>query len=219
MLIRHLRSLILLSKIILYHHIPTVRVTKRQLKTHTKPWITPGIVKSISKHDFFFRKSVKAKDPSLKSFYLHQFKSYRNLIVSLIRRSKTNHYSHYFSMHATNMLKVWNGIKEIIGSNSSKSNSSFSVRINNNVTSDPTTVANGFNDFFTSIADTVRSKIGPTNRHFSHYLSTPNRNSIFLDPVNPTEVLKTINSLSFNKSSGPHSIPPKILNLIKPNLT
>ena len=42
---------------------------------------------------------------------------------------------------------------------------------------------------------------------------------IFLNPVNPSEVLKTINSLSSNKASGPNSIPSKILNLIKTDLS
>jgi len=200
-------------------HVPTVNMTKRELKTRSKPWITQGIIKSISKRNFFFRKFSSTKDPNLKSHYHRIFKTYRNSIVSLIRRSKTNHYSSYFTLHAANMQKVWEGIREIIGSKSSKSTSAPSLNINNNITSDPLTVANSFNDFFTSVADSVRSNIGPTHRHFSHYLSNRNPNSIFLNPVLPVEVLKIINSLSSNKSSGPHSIPIKILNLIKHDLT
>ena len=114
------------------------------------------------------------------------------------------------------MLKVWEGIREIIGSNSKSSPSS--IRVDGHLTSDPKTIANGFNNFFTSIADTVCSNIGPTNRHFSHYLRNPNRQSIFLDCITPAEILLIINSLSFNKSSGPYSIPSKILHLIKYDL-
>ena len=173
--------------------------------------------KSISQRNLYFSKYTKTKNPILKSFFHNRYKSYRNIIVSLTRRSKTNHYSRFFSVNATNMLKVWEGIKEIIGSDSKSSPSS--IRVNGHLTSDPETVANGFNNFFTSIADTVRSNIGPTNRHFSHYLNNSNRNSIFLNRTSPAEVLLTINSLSSTKSSGPHSIPPKILHLIKPDLS
>ena len=102
-------------------HVPTVNISKRQHKTRLKPWITPGIIKSISKRNFFYRKFIKTNDPTLKSFFHHRFKSYRNSILSLTRRSKTNHFSNYFSLHASNMQKVWKGIKEIIGSSSSKS--------------------------------------------------------------------------------------------------
>lgn len=198
-------------------HVPTVQLTRRQLKTRLKPWITPGILKSIDKRDFYSSKYPKTKDPQLKTFFHTRYKMYRNLIVSLIRRSKTNYYSRFFSVNATNMLKVWEGIREIIGSKSKSSPSS--IRINGHLTTNPNTVADGFNDFFTTIADTVRSKIGPTNRHFSQYLPNPNRSSIFLDRTSPAEVLLTISSLSLKKSSGPHSIPPKILHLIKYDLS
>ena len=114
-------------------------------------------------------------------------------------------------------MKVWKGIREIIGSDSKSSPSS--IRVNGHLSSDPNVVANGFNDFFTSIADAVRSKIGSTNRHFSHYLKNHVRNSIFLDRVNPAEVLLTINSLSLNKSSGPNSISPTILRLLRFDLS
>ena len=43
-------------------HVPTVMVTKRQLKTRSKPWITPGIVKSISQRNFYFSKYTKTKN-------------------------------------------------------------------------------------------------------------------------------------------------------------
>ena len=132
------------------------------------------------------------------------YKTYKNHIVTLTRTSKNNHYSQFFSVHATNITKVWEGIREIIGSNSKSS-----IRVDDHLTTDPKVVANVFNDFFTSIADTVCSNIGPANRHFSHYLKNRIWNSIFLDRVNPAEVLLIINSLPLNKSSGPNSTPQK----------
>ena len=95
----------------------------------------------------------------------------------------------------------------------------LTICVDGHLNSDPITVANGFNDFFTSIADTVRSKIGPTKRHFSHYLKECIRNSIFLDRINPAEVLLTVNSLSLNKSLGPNSISPKIIRLLRFDLS
>ena len=48
-------------------HLPTVRLTKRQLKTQLKPWITPGIIKSMYIRDSYFRKFIKAKCPETQS--------------------------------------------------------------------------------------------------------------------------------------------------------
>ena len=78
-------------------HLPKVKLTKRQIKSKTKPWITHGIRKSISKRDFYLRKFIKAKDPILKSNFHDSFKSYRNAIVTLCRRSKSNHFTTYFN--------------------------------------------------------------------------------------------------------------------------
>ena len=77
---------------LLSKHLPTGKLTKRQLKTQQKPWITSAILKSISKRDFYFRKFSKAKDPMVKSEWHELFKRYRNTIVTLCRQSKSNFY-------------------------------------------------------------------------------------------------------------------------------
>ena len=112
------------------------------------------------------------------------------------------------------MRKIWTGIKDLISLKSKKTQNPISLSIGNTVSSDPETVANTFNDFFTSVADKVRSTIPPSNRHFSDFLKNSNPNSIFLQPVSPEEVIKIIRSFSASKSSGPNSIPVRILKLI-----
>ena len=75
-------------------------------------------------------------------------------------------------------------------------------------------VANNFNDFFTSVADTVRASIPNTNHHFSSFFKHRNPNSIFLSPTTPEEVAKINRSFSETKSSGPRSIPVRILRFL-----
>ena len=77
-------------------HVPTVIVTKCQQKTRAKPWITPGTIKSISQRQFYSRKYIQTKDLIMKSFYYQRYKTYKNLIVTLTRKNKNNHYSHFF---------------------------------------------------------------------------------------------------------------------------
>ena len=202
-------------KVLVDRHVPTVRLTKRQIKTKLKPWITPGILKSISKRNFFHKKFIKAKNPETKARFSALFKSYRNSIVTLTKRSKSNHYTKYFNKHSKNMKKVWSGIQDIISSKSLSLSPNISISVGNNVTTDTVTVTNCFNDFFTSIADTIRSKMPQTYNHFSRFLGTPNPNSIFLTPTTPEEITKVIGSFSSSKSSGPNSIPVRILKLLK----
>ena len=96
-----------------------------------------------------------------------------------------------------------------------KSHNPISISVDIGVTSDPVIVANNFNDFFASIVDKVRSEIRGTNYHFSNFLKSRNRNSIFLSPTSPEEVLRVVDFFSETKSAGPHSIPVRILKLLK----
>ena len=96
-------------KDLLDRHIPTVELTKDQVKTQLKPWITPGILKSIDKRDFYHRKFTHCKNKQAKDQYFAIYKSYRNSIVSLCRRSKFLHFTRYFNRNSQNMKKVWSG--------------------------------------------------------------------------------------------------------------
>ena len=118
-------------------HLPTVRLTKRQRKTQLKPWITTGIVKAISKRDFFFSKFVQEKNPEIKAQFHTLFKTYQNSIVTLCRKSKSNYFTNYFNQNSTNMHKIWAEVRNIISLKSKKSRNPISISVDTGVTSDP----------------------------------------------------------------------------------
>ena len=113
---------------------------------------------------------------------------------------------------------MWSGVRNLI---STQANSECSISITNgdSVTSDPNTVANDFNNFFTTIADSIRDKMPPSFNHFSSFLKNPNLNSLVLTPTTTEEIAKVIGSFSKSKASGPNSIPVKILKLINQSIS
>ena len=114
------------------------------------------------------------------------------------------------------MHKIWAGVRNIISLKSKKSHNPISISVDTGVTSYPVIVANNFNDFFSlMIADKVRSEIPDTNYHVFNFLKSRNRNSIFLSPTNPDEVLRVVDYFSETKSADPRSIPVRILKLLK----
>ena len=73
-------------------HIPNIKMSKRQVKCRSKPWISSGIRKSLKIKNKLYKKFIKSK-----SVYYHtKFKLYRNKLNHLIRISKINYYNNYF---------------------------------------------------------------------------------------------------------------------------
>ena len=79
--------------------------------------------------------------------------------------------------------------------------------------SDPTRVANKFNDFFLNIAEKLSAKITKKNTKFQDYLKNPNRSIFSLKETTPDETVKIINELDGKKSSDIHNISPDIVKL------
>ena len=50
----------------------------------------------------------------IKQILFNDYKTYRNSIVELTKKSKLNYYKNYFSQNSNNLRKVWKGIKGII---------------------------------------------------------------------------------------------------------
>ena len=84
---------------------------------------------------------------------------------------------------------------------------------------DPITITNTFNNFFTSIAETVQSKMKFSNKSFRSFLSSNNNNSFIITTTNKEEICKIKSSFNINKSCGPNSIPTKILHPVQDQIS
>ena len=76
-------------------------------------------------------------------------------------------------------------------------------------------IANTFNNYFASIAETTKNSIKYSHKHFSDYLSNESISTLFLQPTDREEIVNIIFSLNINKASGPNSTPYRILFLLK----
>ena len=104
-------------------------------------------------------------------------------------------------------------MRELIFSNNS-TRSNISLESEGKITSDSKTVSKSFNNFFTNIAEELRTKIPYSRHHFSKWLTNPNANSFFISPTSLDEVLAIINTLG-GKANEPNSIPVPILRVVR----
>ena len=93
---------------------PLKRVNKYKLRFKNKPWITSGIQKSIYIKNKLLKKFINKKDPQSKAIFHEQYKTYRNLLSTLMKQSKQIYYTKYFENNWSNIKNTWKGIKTII---------------------------------------------------------------------------------------------------------
>ena len=78
---------------------PLKTPTEKEIQLKRKPWITNGILKSMAKRDIFYKDFAKEKNPQKKERLGSIYRSYRNLIVTLLRNSKKKYRTNYFEEH------------------------------------------------------------------------------------------------------------------------
>ena len=108
---------------ILDKHAPLKKLSKYKTKFKTKPRITTALQKSSSIKNKLFSGFINKKDLTQKTELHIKYKSYRNMLSTLMKKSKQNYFIKVFEKNLKNLKNNWKGIKSIISMKSSFSNS------------------------------------------------------------------------------------------------
>ena len=134
---------------------------------------------------------------------------FKNKIKSVIVKSKSSYFNHYFTRNKANLKKTWDMIKVLISQN--LNNKSIKRIIwNNNEFSNDLDIANAFNQFFCNIASDLDSHLPDTNFDPLSYVIHNSTTSFFLTPVRPSECLSIVGSLKVSKQPI-NNVPLKII--------
>ena len=121
-----------------------------------------------------------------------------------------------FERNWNNIKNTWKGIKSLTSLKTVASSVPTVLSlVNRDAITNPYDIANTFNNYFASIAETTKKSIKYSHKHFSDDLSNESSSTIFLQPADNDEIANIISSLNSNKASGPNSIPYRILFLLK----
>ena len=148
-------------------YLPLKRLSKKDFKIQAKPWITNGIRSSIKRRDKLLRKFIKTKDEVLKHELYATYKTLRNKIVSLTRAGKKLHFQKYFTENCKDIRKTWSGIKNVINIRNFNKAQPTSILIDGEISNDPNKIANGFNNYFSNVAEKLQGKIHSLGNEFS----------------------------------------------------
>ena len=95
-------------------NVPVKKLSHKEKKGLSKPWLIKGILQSIKQKNVLYRKFIRTKDVTKRELLLQDFKIYKNTIRKLTRINKSEYYKHYFEEKKNNSKKTWDGIRSII---------------------------------------------------------------------------------------------------------
>ena len=204
---------------ILDSNAPFKRFNKYKLRFKTRPWITSALQKSIPPKNSLFNKIINSKDLQAKEHHHIKYKTNRNMLSTLMKKTKMSYYNHYFKTNWDNIKNTWTGIKSILNINNTHSNIPKILVSNDTTSAEPIEIANIFNNFFRSITAKIKESIKYSHKHFFKFLKNRPDDSFFLSPTVKYEIITIMSSLDPNKSTGPNNIPRKILKLLKNDIS
>ena len=138
---------------------PIKRVSKYKMKIKSKPWTTLALQKSISVKNKLLENFINKRDPILKEEFHTNCKKYRNLLSTLMKKSKQAYYDKCFERNWNNIKNTWKGIKSLISLKAVASNVPTLLSFDNGDTiTNPYDFANTFNNCFASISETSKKK-------------------------------------------------------------
>ena len=200
---------------ILNAHAPFRILTRKQQELEQKPWITKGILISIHVKSKLYRlfKNTQRSD------VYRKFKTYRDTLNSLIRKSKKQYYKKYFAENQNNVKKTWSAINSILSRKNKLKNSDIFLNDSGKIITDQNSVSNKFNNYFINVGESLSSKIPKPNTKFQDYLKNPNQHSFFIEESTKYEVADIIKTFGDNKASDIYGISAKFVKLGGPTLS
>ena len=116
-------------------------------KKTKKTWITSGIQIQNSIKNKLLKKFIKKKNPQIKSVFHEHYKTYRNLLSTLMKQSKQIYYIKYFENNWNNIKNNSTGTKTIISIKNVTTIVDHSIEFDNRTITDPTSMSNFFNNY------------------------------------------------------------------------
>ena len=156
-------------------HFPLTRCSRKNFKD--KCWINKELKEYISvKNNLFFKfKETKNKADEV------AYKLYKKELDRKLNLHRDLYFQNIMDARFNSIKSIWKSINSICcykNDNRPKVNVNHIVS-NQGPINDSQEIANHFNDYFSSIGDTLASKIVSTSNGFKKFLSSHNLNSIF----------------------------------------
>ena len=165
------------------------------------PWLTPGLMKCLTKQRSLYKTSLKKHASDIET---QRYKAYRNKLKEIIRRSKESYYRTKCEEFRQNTNRLWKLINKLTDKTNDKTNIVEYLKLENQDIYEEKTIAEEFAKHFSSVGNTYAKKIPSPQLSINHYLEQipNNEQTIFMRPTSIMEIARIIHQLPNKHSSG-----------------
>jgi len=179
-------------------------------------WMTRGLL--ISRQNKLKLQKLHLNFPSPEN--TANFKNFRKIYNHLLREAKKLYYHQQIDSNIGDPKKTWNILNETI-KKTKKSSCISSILTTDGPTDDPQTIANEFNNFYSSIATKIANQINPTGQISPSEEPVPELNegkkfNMSKIPLQQAEVIYALNSLISKHSKDPDDLSMYFIKKIFP---
>ena len=177
----------------------------RPTRKASKPWLTTALKESIHRKNKLYKATIKRPT----EVNITRYKIYRKILTKLLKKSEKDYYHTKLIELKKNLKKTWDVLKNLCGIKfKQKCQSEF--KINNNSTSTPIEIANGFNECFINLGKDLAEKIPHVNKNAIDYLRPRITHSLFCEPATEDEVFSIFKQMKCT-SAGWDAMAPRVL--------
>jgi len=174
------------------------------------PFMTAGLLVSrITKNKLF-----KAKLLDNSAANLQKYKDFKSVYSKTLRAAKKLYYQQKFEANVKNPKKTWETLNEVMGKEKRSANVE-KININGNISSDPSDMANHFNEFFTQIGKKISNSIPSVKKKPEDYIDYGRQiPELNLTNTTPEHVKKVISGLAPKPSCDVSGVSTKLIKFI-----
>jgi len=197
-------------------HAPLRRKTLRGMKC---PWLMNETKKLMNERDYFLKKARRSGAEVDWSAY----RRLRNRVTNRIRRERCQYHRRELQDPVNNPKSFWKKLKNVFPSSKGKLGTPESIKLDEGeIITDHFTIAENFNDFFTTAVSKLMKSVKPdVNPQSSNEDFTDQ--TFALKPVRDVFVYKQLKDLKVNKATGLDKIAARHLkdsaSVMAPSLT
>jgi Reverse transcriptase (RNA-dependent DNA polymerase) len=195
---------------------------KTKITKKDNPWMCYEIKVAISWRDFWYKRHKQFPNSE---FIKNRLKNSKNLVTKKVRGCKNRYYSKLITNNVKDSRKTWS-VLNFLMYNKHK-NKKLTVKEiqdtlqSGTVTSDTLEICNIFNNFFTGIADHLRSELFRKNTFKARFRTMTFQicSTIMETPTDFREISNIIRDLKNNSASGLDTICVRLLKFCQVNVT